>query len=153
MKKAGFEPAIFQYQVKRSSNWAIQPSYRKMQHFTIVIDMIYITKYKKGNKHIIYLEIMKYAFMQNPLNYIFFFFLDFEFFHHFPPSRVFKKLPAFIWYYSRIWPVWTAEKWNDIQTNTIGWEWMKTDQFISIYFNLFSVFHFIENTLYWMQMM
>ena len=67
MKKAGFEPAIFQYQVKRSSNWAIQPSYRKMQHFTIVIDMIYITKYKKGNKHIIYLEIMKYAFMQNPL--------------------------------------------------------------------------------------
>ena len=39
MKKAGFEPAIFQSQVKRSTNWAIQPGYREMQYFIILIDV------------------------------------------------------------------------------------------------------------------
>ena len=68
MKKAGFEPAIFQSQVKCSTNWATQPGYRDMQYFIILIDVTYITKYKKGTKYTFYLEIMKYAFMQNQLN-------------------------------------------------------------------------------------
>ena len=73
MKKAGFEPAIFQSQVKRSTNWAMQPGYREMQYFIILIDVTEITKYKKGNKYTTYLEILKYAFLQNPLNQILFF--------------------------------------------------------------------------------
>ena len=68
MKKARFEPAIFQSQVKCSTNWAMQPGYRKMQYFIVIIDVTYTTKYKKGTKYTIYLEIMKNAFMQNPLN-------------------------------------------------------------------------------------
>ena len=68
MKKAGFEPAIFQSQVKHSTNWAMQPGYREMQYFIIVIDVTYITKYKKVPSTQFYLEIMKYAFMQNLLN-------------------------------------------------------------------------------------
>ena len=34
--------------------------------------------------------------------------LDFEFFCHFPTSRFVQRPPAFIWYYGRIWPVWTG---------------------------------------------
>ena len=51
----------------------MQPSYKSMQHFIILIDVSYITQYKKGNKYIIYLEIMKYAFIKNQLNQIQFF--------------------------------------------------------------------------------
>ena len=38
IKKARFEPAIFQSQTKCSTNGATKPSYRKMQHFIRLID-------------------------------------------------------------------------------------------------------------------
>ena len=68
MKKAGFEPVIFQSQVKRYTNWAKQPGYREGQYFITIIDVTDVTKYKKGTKYTIYLGIMKYAFMHNQLN-------------------------------------------------------------------------------------
>ena len=67
MEKARFEPAIFQSQVKHYTNWAIKPGYRKLQHFIIVIDDNSILSIKKVIFYMIYLEIMKYAFIQNPL--------------------------------------------------------------------------------------
>ena len=67
MKKARFEPAIFQSQTKRSTNWAMQPSYRKLQHFIRLIDDNSNLSIKKVFFYMIYLETMKYTFMQNPL--------------------------------------------------------------------------------------
>ena len=67
MEKARFEPAIFQSQVKRYTNWAIQPGYRKLQHFIRFIDDNSNLSIKKVIFYMIYLEIMKYAFMQNLL--------------------------------------------------------------------------------------
>ena len=46
------------------------------------------TKYTKGNKCKIYIEIMKYAIYAKSAQLNFVFCLDFEFFHHFSPSRI-----------------------------------------------------------------
>ena len=48
---------------------------------------------------------MKYAIYAKSAQLNSVFCLDFEFFHHFPPSRFVQRPPAFIWYYGRIWPV------------------------------------------------
>jgi hypothetical protein len=68
------------------------------------------TKYTKGNRYIIHIEIMKYAIYAKSAQLNSVFCLDFEFFHHFPPSRVVQRPPAFIWYYGCIWPVWFLVK-------------------------------------------
>ena len=47
MEKARFEPAIFQSQVKRYTNWAIEPSYRLQQHFIILINTSSNQAYEK----------------------------------------------------------------------------------------------------------
>ena len=44
------------------------------------------TKYTKGNKCKIYIEIMKYAIYAKSAQLNSVFCLDFEFFHHFPPT-------------------------------------------------------------------
>ena len=67
MEKARFEPEIFQSQVKRYTNWAIQPGYRKLQHFNRFIDDNSNLSINKAIFYMIYLEVMRYAFMQNPL--------------------------------------------------------------------------------------
>ena len=53
--------------LKSSANWAIQSGYRKLQHFIRFIDDNSNLSIKKVIFYMIYLEIMKYAFMQNPL--------------------------------------------------------------------------------------
>ena len=56
------------------------------------------TKYTKGNKCKIYIEIMKYAIYAESAQLNSVFCLDFEFFHHFSPSRIAQSLPTFNWY-------------------------------------------------------
>ena len=67
MERARFEPVIFQSQVNGYTNWAIQPGYRKLQHIIRFIDDNSNLSIKKVIFYMIYLEIMKYAFIQNPL--------------------------------------------------------------------------------------
>ena len=105
MKKARFEPAIFQSEAKRSTKWAIQPSYRRLQHFIILIDNKQQPKYTKG----IFLhelpwnhEICIYTKSAH-LNSVFC--QNFEFFYHFQPSRIAESPPTFNKYYGCIWPV------------------------------------------------
>ena len=63
------------------------------------------TKYIKGNKYIIYLEIMKYAIYAKSPHPNSVFCLNLEFFYHFPPSRIVKSQPPLKWYYSKKRPV------------------------------------------------
>ena len=72
----------------------MQPSYRNLQHFIILVNVKQQSKYIKGNflhdllgSH----EICVYAKSAHPNSV---FCLDYEFFHHFQPSRIAKSLPT-----------------------------------------------------------
>ena len=82
----------------RKQNYITPAKLHKSEIFQCSYSCELQTKYIKGNKCKIYIEITKYAIYAKfaQLNSVFC--LDFEFFHTFSPSRITQSLPTFNWY-------------------------------------------------------